>query len=78
METMLDHFATSYNIDPIALREGNFLKTGDIMINGDPFVGQNNLPEMIMKLKSSSNFDSRKAAINKFNQVRNTLGVNWI
>lgn len=39
-------------------------------MNGKQFAGGNPLPVMIAKLKETSNFDQRQAAIETFNQVR--------
>ena len=38
-------------------------------VTGKQFSGTNPLPVMIEKLKATSNYDQRKADIEKFNQV---------
>ena len=39
-------------------------------VTGKQFSGTNPLPVMIEKLKATSNYDQRKADIEKFNQVQ--------
>ena len=66
METMIEHVSNYFKRDPIEIRQINLYKKGDITPIGQPlsyFIAD----QIIDSLRSSSNFDQRRADIVKFN-----------
>ena len=69
MEYLMDHLANQLGMDPLELRLKNLLKSGDPLVNGKTFNGDNPIVMMLQKLKKSSNFEERQRAVDEFNKV---------
>ena len=69
MEYLMDHLANQLGMDPLELRLKNLLKSGDPLVNGKTFIGDNPIVMMLQKLKKSSNFEERQRAVDEFNKV---------
>lgn len=70
IEWMLDHISHYLKKDPIQVRLANMLESGDALIFGAPTYERHNLiPEMIENMKTASEYEARKAMIEKFNKV---------
>ena len=65
----MDHLANQLGMDPLELRLKNLLKSGDPLVNGKTFNGDNPIVMMLQKLKKSSNFEERQRAVDEFNKV---------
>ncbi|ODN05821.1 Indole-3-acetaldehyde oxidase [Orchesella cincta] len=69
LEWIMDSIAYTLKKDPIAVRQANFISTGDPLIFGAPTYERVNLiPEMIENMKTESDYEARLAAVEKFNQ----------
>ena len=64
----MEHLATKLGVDPLDFRMKNFLKKGDLLVTGNELDVDNPLPDIIEKLKASSNFETRKQQVEKFNR----------
>ena len=65
----MDHLANQLGMDPLELRLKNLLESGDPLVNGKTFNGDNPIVMMLQKLKKSSNFEERQRAVDEFNKV---------
>ena len=65
----MDHLANQLGMDPLELRLKNLLKSGDPLVNGKTFNGDNPIVMMLQKLKKSSIFEERQRAVDEFNKV---------
>ncbi len=71
IENIMEHIAYTVKLDPLKVREVNFIK------KGDPFIGvpgarlplDNLIPGMISQLKISGEYESRTKFVDAFNQV---------
>jgi len=76
----MDHIAHTLKKDPVEVRLTNMLKTGDIMFPfEEPLERANYCFRIIDEIKVSSDFEARRASVEKFNKVRLTstnFGIN--
>lgn len=70
METIMEHLAFEVGADPLEFRLNNMLQPGDSMLENGPFVGPNQIPNIVESLKAKANFDDRMQQLQTFNLVR--------
>ncbi|CAL8096700.1 unnamed protein product [Orchesella dallaii] len=69
MEWIMERIAYTLKKDPVEVRQANFLSTGDPLLFGAPIYERVNLiPGMIENMKTESEYEARKASVEKFNQ----------
>lgn len=68
IEDILDRIARTLNLPPHLVRERNFYRDGDTAHYGQPIKDAHRIHRIWTELKSSSAFESRRAAIARFNE----------
>lgn len=71
IENIMEHIAFSLKLDPLQVRQVNFIQRNDEIfgIPGLTFQGENPMPDMIQNLKMVAEYEERKSFIDEFNRV---------